>query len=276
MLPHSFHFVPAHKPRFFERLGLLPADRYIFDLEDAVPPAEKQAARTFLHEFLRARKSDHYFVRIHEAGNRERERDLHFLRGLDSVGLVISKFSGRASLEGVERSRGARGRPLIFLIESFASFSNLERALEGELVLPYGIGLGFEDMLSCVLHDADQLIPLLRHIRTTLAIWCRAHGVLAIDGMSSADESDPDFERLCVEGRSCGLHGKFSIHPRQVPIINRVFSASPESVRWAQNIASLTGLRDDFGYERSGDVIITPPKVKKARYILEQFHNKIL
>ena len=52
-------------------------------------------------------------------------------------------------------------------------------------------------------------------------------------------------------------------------MINAIFAPAADVVRWAERVAELTGLRDDLGYQRLGGMIVTPPKIKKARQILE-------
>jgi citrate lyase subunit beta/citryl-CoA lyase len=172
-------------------------------------------------------------------------------------------------LEELHRSTGLEQRQLIVIVESFAAVAGLAETLGNLPVKIKGVGLGLEDMLVDVPHRSTDVNWLLRHIRATVALQCRARGLLGIDGISGADEADAEFAEACAEGRSCGLNAKFSIHPRQIDLINRVFSPDPGIVRWAERVAELTGLQENFGYERLGDMIITPPKIKKARYILK-------
>lgn len=268
MQPRSFHFVPAHKPQLFERLGQLGADRCIFDLEDAVPPSEKAAARACLEGYLAPVTAGRYWVRIHEVGHAEFEHDAVLLRRWEEMGVVVPKFSSAEDLAELERRIGIKHRAVCLLVESFEAVWQVSELLDQGRMRPYAVGLGFEDMLASVPHAARDLTELLRHIRTTLALACRARGVIAIDGISGAEEDDAVFERHCLESRACGMHGKFSIHPRQIAPINRILGPAPEQIRWAERIANLTGLRDDFGYEKIEGLVITPPKIKKARYIL--------
>lgn len=270
MLGRSFHFIPAHKPQWFAGIGRLGADQYVLDLEDAVPPADKEAARSHLRTAFRDGLSHRPFIRIHEPGHPEYGRDAGLLRELESAGVVVPKCSGADALAILDRDVQLGDRPVIVMVETFEAVMRLPAILRDRPVRIAGVGLGFEDMLTTVPHAAVDLTPLLRQVRTTVAVACRANDLLAIDGISAADEPEESFERQCVEGRSCGLHGKFSIHPRQIATVNRVFGASADQLRWAQRIADLTGLRDDFGYQRVEDLVITPPKIKKARHILEQ------
>ena len=273
MTARSFHFLPAHKPHLFDRLERLGADHYIFDLEDAVPGAEKTCARNALDAFFQARNEHGHYIRIHHVGHPEYAADVYLLQRLPGVGVVLPKFNSPEELEALHRDADLSLRAVILLIESFAAVSQIGRAFEYRLGQPYAIGLGFEDMLASVPHRTEDVAPLLRHVRTTVALACRGHGVLAVDGVSAADATEAELETDCLEGRSCGLHGKFSIHPRHIAPINRWFGSDPEQLRWAAEIARLTGLRDDQGYARVGGQIITPPKIAKARHILNTAPN---
>jgi citrate lyase beta subunit len=154
------------------------------------------------------------------------------------------------------------------MIESFGAVTSLGEMLRALPVAIHGVGLGFEDMLTELPHPASGLKPLLQQVRAQVAIQCRARGLWGIDGISGADETEEAFAEACEHGKSSGLHAKFSIHPRQVDPINRIFGPAPNTVRWAERVAELTGLRDDFGYQRVEELLITPPKIKKARHIL--------
>jgi len=269
MRGRSFHFIPAHQAPWFEGIGRLGADAYVLDLEDAVPASERVAARDHLRRLFRGGAMRECFIRIHEPGHAEYAPDAALLRELPAVGVVVPKCDGLEALVTLDQDIQLDGRPVIVMVESFVSVLELPRLLAQRPVAVAGVGLGFEDMLTALPHAADELTTLIQHVRSSVALACRAHGVLAIDGISGADEPEAVFERHCAEGRACGLHGKFSIHPRQVAPINRVFGPSAVQSQWAQRIADLTGLRDDFGYQRVQDLVITPPKIKKARHILE-------
>jgi citrate lyase subunit beta / citryl-CoA lyase len=273
MPSRSFHFIPGHKPRLFSRLADLAADHVVFDLEDAVPSAEKSAARRRLDSFFRETDIRSHFVRIHEPGHVEYSMDLELLRAWPTLGVVVPKFAGADDWTVLRRECGVDERRSILLLEGFGALPQLEATFARCDRLPFGVGLGFEDMLADVPFRADDLEHLLRHIRTGLAVWGRAHGVLTIDGISAADAEDSVFREHCLEARSCGLQGKLSIHPRQIALINESFSPSSEMVQWAEKIARLTGLQEHFGYERMGNEVITPPKIKKARHILAM-HGK--
>jgi citrate lyase subunit beta/citryl-CoA lyase len=269
MTPRSFHFIPAHKPHLFDRLPVLAADRYVFDFEDAVPVADKPTARASLAKFFQRQVPAGCFVRIHETGHPEQQADLDFLSAWPSTGIVLPKFSGVGCLHQLAAHLPLDQRPVLVLVESFAAFLHLQSALESVPRVPFAIGLGFEDLLSTQPHPAVQLRPLLRHLRAQAALLAHAHGILAIDGITRPDASLPELELDCREGCACGLHAKFSVHPRQIATINQVFGPSPDQVLWARRIQQLTGLREDFGYQTIEEIIITPPKIKQARHILQ-------
>ena len=91
----SWLFVPGHRQRMIDKALGLPADVLIFDLEDGVPEAEKDVARSRVAAALDvARGGPTRFVRVHDAGSSELDADLQVVARAGLQGLVLPKVQG--------------------------------------------------------------------------------------------------------------------------------------------------------------------------------------
>ena len=74
------------------------------------------------------------------------------------------------------------------------------------------------------------------YARSRVVLAARLAGVAALDQVVTDFRDDDAFERDAAAGRDLGYRGKLCIHPAQVPIANRVFSASAEELRRARGL----------------------------------------
>ena len=97
--------------------------------------------------------------------------------------------------------------------------------------------------------------PMKPTVSVSVVIAAAAYGLYALD-MVYFDLVDlAGFEEECVIGRQLGYDGKMAIHPKQVPIINRVFSPTAKEVAQAQKIVdAVIVTKRDFEYELSNNI----------------------
>jgi citrate lyase beta subunit len=99
MFDRSYHFIPANRPKLFDRAESLVADVYVFDLEDAVSRAEKPAALAALEEWLgQQQQFNQIFVRVNGREDRLAEAERAFLLKYPQVGIVLPKVTSAAML----------------------------------------------------------------------------------------------------------------------------------------------------------------------------------
>lgn len=268
MAIRSLHFVPAHRPRFLERAPELSADVLIADVEDGVAPSDREEALANLASWLPTLPDEvHVMVRVNGAYSAWFEAERELLAEHPSVGVVLPK------VEGVDEARAAFDayrvhgeRRAILLVESFPAIAELPRlALPGVL----GIGLGVHDLVTSLPFSLEELGHLLRRVRTDLAIACHAQGVLAIDGPSLDTSGGEAVVEECREARSAGLMAKFTIHPAQIDAVNATFAPSAEVLREARELLDAVADAGDIGYARIAGKVVSPPKLKKARTVVE-------
>ena len=226
-------YIPASKGRALEKAATLAADAIIFDLEDAVAPEEKRAARATLGAVLgeidygrRLR-----LVRINGLDSAWGQEDALAFASHGSVdGILVPKVNGAADLAAVALL--APDKPLWAMMETPLGMLNAVQIAGFGAV--HGLVMGTNDL-------AKDLGARYRHDRAPLVtslglclLAAKAHGRLIVDGVFNAFRDAAGFEAESVQGRDMGFDGKTLIHPDQVAVANRVFAPSPEELDLAQ------------------------------------------
>ncbi len=229
----SVLYIPGSKERALEKAREIAADAIIFDLEDAVAPEEKAAARATLGRFLsevdyapRCR-----IVRINgfdTAWGREDALAFGAHPGVDAV--LVPKVNGPADLDAV--AAVVAGKPLWAMMETAAGMLNAG-AIAGHGRLE-GMVMGTNDLAKALgaRVRADRL-PLQAGLGLCL-LAARAHGRVIVDGVYNAFRDEAGLAAECAQGRDMGFDGKTLIHPAQVEIANAAFAPSAEEVDLAR------------------------------------------
>jgi citrate lyase beta subunit len=250
---------PGSNPRMIAKALASDADIVMIDLEDAVAPDAKDAARATVAEALREgnwQERPRTF-RMNALDTPWFVRDLvELIEGAEGqVDLIVMPKVARAEdvhtvatiLGSLEATVGAR-HPigLETQIESAAGLAHCEAVAAASPrveALVFGPGdyaasvrmplaaIGMPDHWDTGYPGHRWDYPLQRILAAA-----RAAGVRAIDG-PYADFRDRDgFHRSCLVARALGYDGKWCIHPDQVPIANQVFSADEAEITWAQEV----------------------------------------
>src|SRR5437870_10126925 len=224
-------YVPANNPRMIAKAAGLEADSIVFDLEDAVPPDEKEEARQSLGSALR--KADwgrrELGVRINAPGTPEGERDLAALGSEPLIStLVVPKAESDLSSLG-----RATGKALIPIIETARGVMRVEDVVrsEGVVAVTYGAG----DLATSVGGDAEAYGRNV-YVKTRLVIAAAAYGLEAIDRVYFDLADDDGFRTEAVEAKRLGFVGKQVVHPNQVRLANEIFSPTEDEIRWAREV----------------------------------------
>lgn len=226
-------YIPASKGRALEKAASLAADAIIFDLEDAVAPEEKLAARATLGAVLgeidygrRLR-----LVRINGLDTAWGQEDALAFASHGSVdGILVPKVNEAADLAAVALL--APDKPLWAMMETPLGILNAVQ-IAGYAAL-HGMVMGTNDL-------AKDLGARYRSDRAALAaslgfclLAAKAHGRVIVDGVFNAFRDVVGLEAESVQGRDMGFDGKTLIHPDQVAVANRVFAPSSEELDLAQ------------------------------------------
>jgi citrate lyase subunit beta/citryl-CoA lyase len=272
-LRRSRLYLPGDEPKHFLNARLHQPDGVILDLEDAVAPTEKDAARLLVRNALRVVDFGpcERMVRINQGA-----------LGLDDVDVVAAQNAHAILIPKVESAEQVRavdaraeaacrdaGLPgpcwLVPIIESARGcFNALAIASASPNVVALTIGL--ED------YTADLGVERTAEGRESL--WARqvvvnaarAAGVAPSDSVFS-DVSDLEGLRAAVlEAKALGFEGKGCIHPRQVPVVHAALAPTPDEIAKAQRIALAfeDATRRGVGVVALGSKMVDPPVVKRA------------
>ena len=249
-------FVPANRPERFAKAAASEADAVILDLEDAVAPEAKEAARRALRCDFTTKP---VLVRINASGTPWHEADLAAVSALPVAGIVLPKAEDPALVDALCRQLGARV-PVLALIETARGLAEARRlaALPGVARLIFG-SIDFCADLGCA-HERDILLPA----RSELVLASRLAGRPGpVDGVT-ARLDDPDETRGDAEhARALGMTGKLCIHPRQVPEVLRGFAPTDREIDWARRV-----LASGEGAVALDGAMIDDPVRLRARHIL--------
>ena len=226
--PRSYLFVPGDRPERFDKACASGADVVIVDLEDAVAPDRKAAARAALSAWLHP---DHpVLVRINAADTAWFREDSELAGRPGVAGIMLPKAERRDDIEALRAAGAASVLPLIETAIGFdqartlAGTPGVERLAFGSIDFQLDLGISGED---------DALLAF----RSGLVLASRLAGVAApVDGVCTAIDDAAQLAAETARAIRFGFGGNLCIHPRHVQGVNAAFSPSEADVRWATRV----------------------------------------
>ena len=254
-------FCPADRPERFGK-ALERADAVILDLEDAVAPADKTAARGALIE------SDldpaRVIVRVNPIGTRAFEADIQTLSQTDYRTVMLAKAESPKRIAKLD----SRFR-LIALLETAKGISHADRIAEADNVV--ALMWGAEDLVASLGGTSSRkpnghYRDIARFARAQTLLAAGAHGKAAIDAVHL---DIPDLKRLrseATDAAATGFSATACIHPTQVQVIRAAYRPDAASVAWARGVLTAAkGQRGVFSYRGR---MIDEPVLRHARSML--------
>jgi citrate lyase subunit beta/citryl-CoA lyase len=259
MSVRSMLFVPGDRPERFAKAVASGADRVILDLEDAVAPADKPRARSACEAFLA--QGGQAVVRVNAASTDDFEADLGVCRAPGVLGIMLPKAS---SAQEIARLRArAQDLPVYALIETALGMAQVSAiaAAPGVAALVFGSVDFCNDMGMA--HDEVALGP---H-RAALVLASRVAQIAPpIDGVEVDLGDEAGLQASCARARREGFGGKLCIHPKQVAVVHRSFSASAAEIAWAAEVVRQSeGMAGAFQHEGR---MVDAPVLARARRLL--------
>lgn len=240
--PRSYLYVPGNAADKLAKAAGRGADALMLDLEDAVPLAEKQVARTRAAEFIGGGQPDgvELWVRVN-TGDLGHD-DIRALAGLPALsGLALAKADSAAVVADAARLLDSLGDDRLMLMPMVESAAAL-LAVNGIARAPRvrQIQIGEVDLTSELgLAPADDEIELLA-IRTSVVVASRAAGIDPPVGPVSRITRDPAaLEASTQRLARLGFIGRMCIHPAQIEVVHAVFTPSSEDVAQALDVLRL-------------------------------------
>ncbi len=228
----SLLYIPASNARAMEKAQSLAADAIIFDLEDAVAPAEKTAARGALADALQADYGARArIVRVNGLDSPWGADDLTAFAGHSGVdAILLPKVNAAADLDSAHRA--APAKPLWAMMETALGMLNAAQIAAHPALA--GMVMGTNDLAKELgsRHRPDRLA-----LQTGLGLCvlaARAYGRVIVDGVFNAFKDDEGLAQECAQGRDFGFDGKTLIHPAQLAIANSAFAPSEAEIDLAR------------------------------------------
>jgi citrate lyase beta subunit len=238
-------FAPANAPRKAQGALASAADVVVLDLEDAVPPAEKTAARAALAELATLPRRAALFVRVNAPATPLCLRDIESAVAARADGIMLPKTETPADVAAVcfvlsqldaEQGRATR-TALIPLIETALGVTNLSAMRWDPRVIAVAFGsVDYEADLNLV-GDAAQ--GAVEHARHAIVLASRATGLAPpIDGVTLQVRDTAQCLRDASHARGLGFGGKLAVHPVQIEPIQTAFRPSADEIAWAEEVTS--------------------------------------
>lgn len=239
-------FVPGNQQRRIEKAHSIPADALTLDLEDSVPPSEKDAARQMVAASIYGLASDgqEVFVRTNSLPTLYAISDIKVVvtRGLRGICLPKSESAddihkADALITDAEKEAGleAGSIRLLPLIETPKGIINAyEVASASPRIL--GVGFGAEDYALEMGINRTREGTEIYYPRVVVALACHAANVLAIDSVYTDVRDKEGLIRETRLVKQMGFQGKFVIHPDQVSPVNQNFIPSEEETGYARRV----------------------------------------
>ncbi|AIJ20181.1 citrate lyase subunit beta [Amycolatopsis methanolica 239] len=237
----SVLYMPGANERALEKAKTLPADALILDLEDAVAPDAKEAAR---ERVCAAAASGDYgsrevTIRVNGLDTEWHDADLRAAAQAGPAAVVVPKVNSAAEVHNIERALELGGAPdstkIWAMVETPVAMLHAEEIASASERLTVLV-MGTND-LAKELHAefVRGRAPLLGGLSLCL-LAARATGKVILDGVYNDVKDLAGFEAECLQGRQFGFDGKTLIHPGQIEPCNRVFAPSDDEVAQARKI----------------------------------------
>ncbi|RTM01190.1 MAG: CoA ester lyase [Hyphomicrobiales bacterium] len=244
----SVLYIPASNDKALAKIGSLACDAVIIDLEDAVLPADKAAARDKVAGILAGpgRRCE-MVVRINPLASEWGADDLSAVARAEPDGILLPKVgTPRDILEAgdlLDDNSAPDSVKLWAMVETPKALLNIGAIAE--------LGRDPASRLACFVAGTNDLVKATGILATPdrrylmpwlmqLVLAARAGGLDVIDGVANDFRDLDAFARECAEGAAMGFDGKSLIHPAQIETANRAFSPSPEA------LATARAIRDAF------------------------------
>ncbi|AEW99831.1 HpcH/HpaI aldolase/citrate lyase family protein [Streptantibioticus cattleyicolor] len=262
----SFLFVPGHRPDRFPKAEASGADVVVLDLEDAVGPEAKAAARENVSRWLTPGKAA--VVRVNGADTPWHRRDVASLAGRQCA-VMVPKVTRPDEVTQVIREL-APGSCVMPLLETAAGIlgarevcrvPGVVRAVFGNADLARELGIDMGDRAA------------LAFARSAIVLASAACGLVPpVDGVTASLSDEGALLADAEHAAALGFTAKLCVHPCQVPTVTAVFSPSTEELRWARQVVAAAA--GDGSVAAADGQIIGKPIVDRARRLLARAERR--
>ena len=260
-LPTTYLFVPGDRPDRFEKAMGSGADRVILDLEDAVRPDAKGAARRAI--LAASLDWSRVVVRINDAASPFLEDDLRCLADLKAAAVMLPKAETAGTLSRIVEAAGREIEVLVQIetvrgleaVPELLGHPSARRAAFGHL--DFALDLGAEPDWEALLYARSRLVAL-----------CRLAGALPpVESVTTEVKDEARLRADAEAARKLGFGGKLLIHPAQVAPVAEVYRPGDAECAWARRVLASVENAESGAVAVDGKMVDKPVE-EAARRIL--------
>ena len=240
MTIRSALFLPASNPRAIAKARTLPSDAVSLDLEDAVAPDAKSAARGAAVAAVREGGFGERLlvVRTNGLDSPHAADDLAALAEAHPAAVLIPKVDDVATLAAARAALGP-DVPLWAMIETCRGILSLGAIAQAATELGLtALVAGTNDLAKEMRLPSPPAPEALLPLRVQIVVAARSAGLIALDGVCNALDAPDRLAAECAEGRRLGFDGKTLIHPNQIVAANAGFGPDEAEISWAQRVVA--------------------------------------
>lgn len=264
MLPVSYLFVPGNRPERFAKALAAGAGAVILDLEDAVAPDDKAAARQAIAEWVRTAgvAPERLVVRINDALSPWYADDLAMIKavGLTQVMLPKTEFAEQVKMTIAATSPAV---VIVALVESARGINNIDQIALAEGV--QRIAFGTLDYAADLNLSGDELGLIYPYSKIAIASRS-AELAPPIAGVTPNLDDLARTEADFAFARAFGCTAKMCIHPKQVEVVERLSRPTEQEIIWARKV--LAAAKNSSGAVQVDGKMVDRPVVLKAEAIM--------
>jgi citrate lyase subunit beta/citryl-CoA lyase len=264
MNARTYLFVPGDRPDRYSKAFASRADAVIIDLEDAVAPTSKDAARAALSAWLASEDGPSVLVRINAADSSWFEADLALVvRSSRVTSIMLPK----ASADSPWQTFG--GKPVLPLIETAAGIESLRAVAHAP-----GVGrlaFGTLDLQADLGIEGDD--DALAAFRSQVVLVTRLANLAApVDGVCTSIDDAEALNAHAARARRFGFGGVLCIHPAQVAVMNAAFEPHAEQIAWAHRVLAAAASANGAAVAVDGKMV-DRPVLLRAQALLSRSGN---
>ncbi|MFW5934251.1 MAG: HpcH/HpaI aldolase/citrate lyase family protein [Halolamina sp.] len=274
MARRSLLFSPGDRPELMRKAPEAGADTVCFDLEDAVAPDRREAAREAVHEVLADPSFDpdcEVTVRV----SVDAAADIDALLDDGTVrldGVMVPKVAEPADVQWIADLLDEHDADpaVLALVETARGVLRAEEIADAPAT--DALVFGAEDLAADIGATRTENGTEVLHAREQVVLAASAAGIDALDTVHTDYEDETGLREATEFALQLGFDGKLAIHPAQVPVINDAFTPAPERVDWAERVLEARDRAESEGcgvFSVDGEMI-DAPLIAQAERVLER------
>lgn len=272
----SLLFIPGNNPGMLQNAPLFSADTIILDLEDAVNITQKDSARILVREYLAANPSDtEIAIRINGMDTPFFEADLQEIvsDNIDTIMVPKARYHDLQKLTDIlsdleKQKQMKKTLKLIPIIELAISLLEVEQI--ASLARVDGILLGAEDLTNDMQTPRTEQGREIEYPRARIALAAIAYQIDAIDTPYTNTNSEAGLISDANSALGLGMNAKACIHPKQIPIVNKIFSPTKAAIEEALKVidAAKQAAESNLGVFSIGGKMVDKPIIERSEKLL--------